>query len=110
VTTAERNAMAAVLSSCPGQALPNGSKLPAAVSKAVTTQAAAAPTKAAAAPTQAAPVVQPPAAPPATTPPAYVTAGAFCAPAGATGVTKTGIAVVCGTYANSPDRARWHQP
>ena len=56
VTTAERNAMAAVLSSCPGQGMPDGSKLPAAVAQ-------AAPTKAAAAPTQVAPVVQPPAPP-----------------------------------------------
>jgi len=50
----------------------------------------------------------------ATTPPksssqGTVHPGAFCAPAGATGHTSAGTAMVCGTTANSPDRARWHR-
>ena len=35
--------------------------------------------------------------------------GSFCAPAGATGHTTAGTAMVCGTTANSPTRARWHR-
>jgi hypothetical protein len=66
VTTGERAAMAAVLSSCPGQALPDGSALPAAVAKPTPTRAPVA--------TQApAPVVQPPA--PVVQPPAQPGAG-----------------------------------
>lgn len=59
VTTSERDAMAAVLSSCPDQPLPAGSTLPTAVS------AKPSPTKAATAATQPAAVVAPPPAAPA---------------------------------------------
>ena len=61
-----------------------------------------------------APAVQrPPPPPTALTPPSTdqgtVHAGSFCAPAGATGNTSAGTAMVCGTTANSPTRARWHR-
>ncbi len=110
VTTSERTAMADVLATCPDQPLPDGSALPAAVVAAppapatTTTTAPPAPTTTAVAPTS------PPAPPPAPAAPATVTAGAFCSPAGATGITVTGVPMVCGTYPASPTRARWHQP
>jgi hypothetical protein len=57
------------------------------------------------------PATEPPAtAPPATEPPApaqpIVHPGAFCAPAGATGVTTAGTPMVCGPA--SDGRNRWH--
>ena len=52
----------------------------------------------------------PPAAPkPPSTDQGTVRGGSFCAPAGATGHTSAGTAMVCGTTANSPTRARWHR-
>ncbi len=47
-------------------------------------------------------------APPTQSGPNVVHPGAFCAPEGATGVTDRGTAMVCGTTAASPTRARWH--
>lgn len=38
-----------------------------------------------------------------------VTPGAFCSPAGATGVTVTGLAMVCSTTAADPNQLRWRQ-
>ena len=52
----------------------------------------------------------PPTAPkPPSTNQGTVHGGSFCAPAGATGYTSAGTAMVCGTTANSPTRARWHR-
>ena len=50
-----------------------------------------------------------PAPPHSSTDQGTVHAGSFCAPAGATGHTSSGTAMVCGTTVNSPDRARWHR-
>jgi hypothetical protein len=56
------------------------------------------------------PPIEPPTAPPATEPPApspqVVHPGAFCAPAGARGVTTAGTPMVCGPA--SDGRNRWH--
>ncbi len=65
-------------------------------------------------PTDAAPTAtQTAVAPAATAAPApsqnVVTAGAFCSPGGATGVTKTGLQMVCTTSATD-SRNRWRQP
>ena len=52
----------------------------------------------------------PPTAPkPPSTDQGTVHGGSFCAPAGATGHTSAETAMVCGTTANSPTRARWHR-
>lgn len=39
-----------------------------------------------------------------------VTPGAFCSPAGATGVTSTGLPMVCGMTAQDMERNRWRDP
>jgi hypothetical protein len=95
VTTAEHDAVAAVLASCPAQPLPTGGP-PTAVSP-VPTNAAPVPTPAPV-PPPAAPV--PTTAPPATPAPGSPTVpvvhpGAFCSPPGAIGVTTAGTPMIC---------------
>jgi hypothetical protein len=98
VTPAEHDAIARILSSCTGVVAPTA---------AGTTVAA--PAKTTAAPTRTtAAVATTPAAPAKTTAAAhsYVTPGAFCSTAGATGVSKTGKPMVCKTTATDA-RLRW---
>jgi hypothetical protein len=114
VTSAERDAMVRVLSACPSAQLPAGGNVPLAREPApvrTTTPPPPPPVQTQAPPpapvqTQApAPVAPPPvqSTAPSTN---YVHPGAFCAPAGATGVTDRGTAMVCGPA--SDGRNRWH--
>jgi hypothetical protein len=125
VAPAERDAMARVLSACPDERAVTSAFAPAPppvvaapdpdpiVVAPVPVPVVAAPAPAPPAPAPAAPAPAPaaPAPAPAARAPAPNTVhpGAFCAPSGATGVTSAGTGMVCGTTANSPDRARWHQ-
>jgi hypothetical protein len=106
MTAAERDASARVLSECPREPAPTGGNptfAPVAAPKP--------PPPAPPAPAPAAPAQRPPAPPPAaSSDQGVVHPGAFCSPSGATGRTRTGTRMVCGTTAKSPDRARWHKP
>lgn len=97
VVPAELAAMTRILASCPDQpAMTSGfAPKPKPVAKPVPTVAPA--------PVVVVPVPVPVPAPTAVHP------GAFCAPAGAAGVTTIGTPMICGTTPNSPDRARWHK-
>ena len=104
VTSAERAAMASILSRCPTQSTPPRSAV---TSSSGGSAPVPAPSKASTAPP--APAAAPAPAPKAPTNSGtrVVHPGAFCAPAGATGVTTKGTHMVCGPTANSA-RARWH--
>lgn len=118
VTQNEHDKMAAVLTACPGQQLPtetsDGRDRPTAPP---TTRAQPLPRAPATIP-QPAPVPRAPATPPQPAPvPApkptapgrgTVTAGAFCSPAGALGVTTAGTAMVC-RVSPTDTRLRWRK-
>ncbi|MBY8860318.1 hypothetical protein K7711_27860 [Nocardia sp. CA2R105] len=90
-------------------ALTTTSTVPSAVPAPLPPQAIASPSAPAPAPwivTVQAPVPQPTAADPVPTSPQWVTPGAFCAPQGATGTSKTGKVMVCSTTATN-NRNRW---
>jgi hypothetical protein len=91
VTQAEHDAIARVLAACPNQKVPTSTSSPDHVVPKVTTTA---------------PKTTPAAPKPAS--PRVVHPGAFCSPAGATGVTSAGTPMVCGPTANST-RNRWHR-
>ena len=104
VTPAEHDAIARVLDNCTGTT-------PATVAAPAKTTHPPAGTTAAAATTPAAVTTAPnattaPAAAPAAPPHTYVTPGAFCSAAGATGFSKTGKPMVCKTTATDA-RLRW---
>jgi hypothetical protein len=97
VTQAEHDAMARVLSACPGEAASTSPFAPA-------PEPIRAP--AASAPQPAAPAPAPNPAAPVPAGPRVVTPGAFCSPEGAHGVTSKGTPMVCSYKVGDP-RLRW---
>jgi len=89
MTSAEHKAIAAILATCPKEKLPQVRTIPLGDSSGAGGSAAAPTTGAAGS----------------RSPAREVTAGAFCAPEGATGVSKAGTAMVCSAKAGA--RARW---
>lgn len=106
-TRAEHAAMVRVLAGCPAMVVPVEyvAPLPAAHSGHTTTRRTPAKAPAARPVHPKVPTSAPTDAPVGA---GAVHPGAFCAPAGARGVSSSGRSEICSTTANSPTRARWH--